>query len=54
MGLVSRLDTYALQEDIARCAKQVVWEAQCILVHCQTNVSTNPRPALRRICHDTS
>lgn len=54
MGLVSRLATYALQEDIARCANQVVWEAQCILVHCQTNVSTNPRPALRRICNDTS
>jgi hypothetical protein len=38
-GILSRLGCCTLQEDIARCAKQMVSEAQCILVQCQSNFS---------------
>ncbi len=42
IALVSRLGRCALQEDIANCARQVVLEAQCILLHCQSNQRSSP------------
>ncbi len=47
-GLISRLSRCALQEDIARCAAQVVSEARCILLRCQTAVSL-PAPAAGQV-----
>jgi hypothetical protein len=38
-GIVSRLGCCTLQEDIARCATQMVSEAQCILLQCQSRSS---------------
>jgi hypothetical protein len=52
-ALVSRLSRYALQEDIARCATQVVSEAQCILVRCQLNNSPPLQPAEPVNYHET-
>jgi hypothetical protein len=41
-GLLSRLGCCTLQEDIANCAREMVSEAQCILLQCQSSFS---RPA---------
>jgi hypothetical protein len=38
-GLISRLGCCTLQEDIARCAREMVSEAQCILLQCQLSFS---------------
>lgn len=52
--LITRLGRVELQEDIARCATQMLREAQCILLHCQTSVSANLQAGCARICDDTS
>jgi hypothetical protein len=41
-GILSRLSSCTLQEDIANCAQQMVSEAQCILLQCHSSFS---RPA---------
>lgn len=38
-GILSRLSGCTLQEDIANCARQMVSEAQCILLQCQSRSS---------------
>jgi hypothetical protein len=43
-SIVSRLGWCTLQEDIANCARQMVSEAQCILLQCQS-VSSAPSHA---------
>lgn len=54
IGLISELERCALQEDIARCATQMLREAQCILLHCKTSISANLHTGRPRICDDTS
>jgi hypothetical protein len=38
-GILSRLSGCTLQEDIANCARQMVSEAQCILLQCRSSSS---------------
>ena len=53
IGLISRLRRCALQEDIARCAIQMVSEAQCILTRCQLRVSIPGRPEIPINFHES-
>lgn len=53
MGLILGMQRCELQEDIARCATQVVCEAQCILLLCQTSISAGSPMGNARTCHDT-
>jgi hypothetical protein len=42
-GILSRLSCCTLQEDIANCAREMLSEAQCILVQCQSSSSPPPQ-----------
>jgi hypothetical protein len=53
LGLIAGLQRCALQEDMARCAMQVVWEAQCILLYCQPSISTGSPMGGPRGYHDS-
>lgn len=52
-GIVSRLECCTLQEDIARCAEQMVFEAQCILLQCQSSFSPPAQTGGAVNYHDT-
>jgi hypothetical protein len=52
-GILRRLSCCTLQEDIAHCAREMLSEAQCILLLCQSSLSPPSQTGGSPICHET-